>query len=151
MAIANGTTRAPLQLGTDNPFVNTGVAHMTLSAVVTDMTEPAEIVTRGYAGGGLWFVSGMRLQGAAWVASDISGGAAKKSFGAHGKFVQRPVQSQLPICVLKICSDEDRGLETCVPVYHSRRKGKTLVTVLDFFDSCSDQLWARAASIILED
>ena len=150
-SVANGTTRTLLQLETDNLFANTGAAHMTLSAVVTDMTEPAEIATRGYAGSGLWFVNGLHLRGAAWVASDVCGEGAQESFGAHGKFVQRPVQSQLPICILKICSDEDKGLGTCVPVYHSRRKGKTLVAVLDFFDSCSEQSWARAASIILEE
>ena len=131
---------------------NTGVPHLTLSARVTKMTDPTEITSQGYRDKGLWFVSGLCLHGASWVPTATDGMTEDSgtTLGAHGQFERRPVHAQLPITVLGVCSRENTGLEGCVPVYHSRRKGKTLVAALDFTDACGDCSWARASSILLE-
>lgn len=135
------------------PLANTGVPHLTLCATMTSMTDPAEISSRGYGGMGLWFVNGLCLHGATWIPTAPTNMAEDPGmkFGASGQFVQRPVNADLPIIALGECTMESVRMGSCVPIYHSRRKGASLVAALDFYKYGDDCSWAKAASILLED
>ena len=127
---------------------NAGTNHLTLSAIVTNMTQAEDISGKSHdPRRAVWYVGGLCLEGAKWSPQEPSDETG--SLSSH-YFVQQPVQSMLPIVELRVSNVCKRNLHGLVPVYQSRQQNRELVAVLQFEDAGGDDNWAAAASIFLQ-
>ena len=124
-----------------------------LSASVTTMCEACEISSNAEAADGVWFVHGLSLNGAKWIAESHKSSRDAPGQAAAGHFEQRPVIDKLPIVALRVIdpstrAQPDTGNPGVVPIYHSHRKSSRLVASLRF-EPASPGNWAAAAYIII--
>ena len=127
--------------------------HIMLSASVTTMCEACEISSNAEAADGVWFVHGLSLNGAKWIAESHKSSRDAPGQAAAGHFEQRPVIDKLPIVALRVIDSStraqlDTGNPGVVPIYHSHRKSSRLVASLRF-EPASPGNWAAAAYIII--